>query len=91
MTIKENFITDVILFNDYQAFITGTQYGELIAWKWGSDEKRLVHNFTGHLKTISHLMAHPTKLNLFVSASLDNTIKIWCMDVILLCNFTFRN
>ena len=26
-------------------------------------------------------MAHPTKPNLFISASLDNTIKVWCLDV----------
>jgi WD40 repeat protein len=69
------------VFNDYKVFITGTQYGNLLAWKWGGDDKKLVHGFSGHLKTVTQLLAHPTKKNLFISSSLDSTIKVWCMDV----------
>jgi hypothetical protein len=53
LNIKENFITDLLVFNDYKVFITGTQYGNLIAWKWGGDDKKLVHGFSGHLKTVT--------------------------------------
>lgn len=84
LNIKENFVTDLLVFNDYKVFITGTQYGNLIAWKWGGEDKKLVHGFSGHLKQVTQLITHPTKRNLFVSASLDCTIKVWCMDVIRL-------
>lgn len=53
LTIKENFITDMLLFNDYKVYVTGTQYGHLIAWKWGGDNKKQVHTFPGHLKQIT--------------------------------------
>lgn len=53
LTIKENFITDMLLFNDYKVYVTGTQYGHLLAWKWGGDNKKLVNTFTGHLKQIT--------------------------------------
>jgi hypothetical protein len=43
LSIKENFITDMIVMNDYKGFVTGFQFGQLNVWKWGSDEKKLVH------------------------------------------------
>lgn len=79
--MKENFITDLIVYNEYKAFIIGTIYGNLQAWKWGGDDKKLIHSFSGHLKQITQIIAHPTKKNLFVSSSIDRTIKVWCMDV----------
>jgi WD40 repeat protein len=81
---KENFVTDLIVYSEYQAFITGSQFGELIVWKLGGiDEKKQVHQFPGHHKTVTSLMPHPSKKSLFMSASLDCTIKIWCMEVSL--------
>jgi WD40 repeat protein len=81
LSIKENFITDVIVMNDYKGFIAGTQFGNLNVWKWGSDEKKLVHQFSGHHKTITAVVPHSTKKNLFITSSLDCSIKVWCMDV----------
>lgn len=70
----------MIVFNEYKTFIVGTQFGDLLAWKYGGEQK-LVHTFSGHLKQVSQIVRHSTKKNIFISASLDCTIKIWCMDV----------
>ena len=41
---KENFVTDLMVYSDFQIFITGSQLGELIAWKLGGfDEKKVTH------------------------------------------------
>lgn len=40
----------------------------------------MIHSFGGHSKTVSSLMIHPKQKTLFISASNDNTIRIWCLD-----------
>jgi WD40 repeat protein len=55
------------------------------------DEKKQVHQFVGHTKAATSLQPHPSKKNLFISASLDCTIKIWCMEVIYSIFISYRN
>ena len=43
----------------------------------------MIHSFGGHSKTVTSLSIHPKQRTLFISASNDNTIRIWCLDVLL--------
>lgn len=33
------------------------------------------------MKTITSLIRHSTQKNVFITASLDNTIRVWCIEV----------
>jgi len=39
----------------------------------------LIHSYTGHSKKVTSLMNHSVN-TIFISASLDNTVRIWCLD-----------
>ena len=42
-------------------------------------KSKLIHSYTGHTKKVTSLMSHPEN-TIFISASLDNTVRIWCLD-----------
>eukprot|EP00347_Sterkiella_histriomuscorum_P023301 403335171 len=76
---KDDYLNDILLFGESKTFIIGTHSGDLQAWKW-QDQKKLIHTFVGHLKIISSLVRHNKYKNLFISGSLDNTIRVWCLE-----------
>ena len=78
LTSYENYITDLIISDVYKYFITSTLKGSIFVWKLTEDWK-LIHSYKGHARTVTSLVNHPDK-NLFISSSLDNTIRIWCLD-----------
>ena len=80
LNMKEDYITDLLLFGESKSFLTSTQFGNINAWKQ-KEAKKLIHQFTGHIKTVTSLMRHPRYTSVFVSASLDNTIRVWCIEV----------
>lgn len=43
LTIKEDFITDMLFYFDYKVFITATQFGHLFVWKYMDGVKQLAH------------------------------------------------
>jgi len=79
LTAYEDYITDLIISDIYKYFITSTYKGSIFVWKL-MKEWKLIHTFKGHARTVTSLVNHPDK-NLFISASLDNSIKIWCLDM----------
>jgi WD40 repeat protein len=53
----------------------------------------LIRTFKAHGKTITALTLHPKTHTMFLSVSLDCTIKLWSLEVkfILVLKFSFRN
>jgi WD40 repeat protein len=42
--------------------------------------RRLIHTFEGHFKSVTSLQQHKVFPQLFVSASLDGTARIWSLE-----------
>jgi WD40 repeat protein len=42
-------------------------------------KRKLIHSYNGHTKKVTSLCTHPIN-TMFISASLDNTVRIWCLD-----------
>ena len=79
LTKYEDPITDVLLNTTYKYFITSTQQGNLFVWKY-QKQKELVHQFDGHLKAVTSLQNVQGQPNAFISASIDNSIRIHSLD-----------
>ena len=80
LTTYEDYITDLILSDEFKYFITSTYFGHIFVWKL-TNHRKLIHSYGGHTKTVTSLSNHPTQPTLFISASNDNTVRIWCLDV----------
>lgn len=58
------------------------KYGDEVDVKLGKNLKsksKLIHSYTGHTKKVTSLVNHQIN-TIFISASLDNTVRIWCLD-----------
>lgn len=91
MTTAENYITDVLVIKKpFKYFVTGTYSGQVQVWKF-SEKRRLINSFEGaHIKEIGSLAEYPGVKGvpgtlgdptLFISSSLDGTVKVWSLDV----------
>jgi WD40 repeat protein len=90
ITAPENHITAVrVVLNPYKYFITGTVQGSLQVWKY-TEKRRLIHSFEGHFKEVGSIEAYPGVRGvpgtlgdpaLFLSSSLDCSVKVWSLDV----------
>ena len=63
----------------YRYIVIATEMGELVVYKWDTTAT-LVTDFKGLNKSIKSLARHPFRLNQFITASLDSTIRIWCLE-----------
>lgn len=103
LTSYEDYITDLIISEEFKYFITSTMFGQIYVWKlnvrtkipnsegkYGDDldyrsaksvksKRKLIHSYSGHTKKVTSLVNHPIN-TLFISASLDNTVRVWCLD-----------
>ncbi|XP_077181487.1 uncharacterized protein LOC143831866 [Paroedura picta] len=57
--------------------LTASRGTEIKAW---NDQACLVHVFQGHTKAVTKLLLHPSNTSLFISGSLDGSIKLWSLD-----------
>ena len=78
-------ILDVLVFAEYRYFLTATDEGNIYVWKYVQDgkvhaTKRLIHAFQGHAKEIRMIMPFKQYPHLFLSASLDGTVRIWSLE-----------
>lgn len=100
LTSYEDYITDLIISDEFKYFITSTMFGQIYVWKLNvvskislgmgdgdyktfksnKTKRKLIHSYTGHTKKVTCLVNHPTNKTIFISASLDNTVRIWCLD-----------
>jgi WD40 repeat protein len=70
----------VLIFLENQCFVAATHFGNLFVYKW-SEIKKLVYTLKNHIKAIISLVYHPILPNLFISASIDSSIRIWDIEV----------
>ncbi len=91
MTTADNYITDVLVIKKpFKYFVTGTYTGQVQVWKF-SQKRRLINSFEGaHIKEVGSLAEYPGirgvpgtvgDPNLFISSSLDGSVKVWSLDV----------
>ncbi|GBG70843.1 hypothetical protein CBR_g8143 [Chara braunii] len=68
----------MVVHQSLPCLLAGFYHKDLFLWDWrGKWEKT---KFEGHNKNISALVFHPTEAQIFASASLDNTIKVWNLE-----------
>lgn len=100
LTTYEDYITDLIISDEFKYFITSTMFGQIYVWKLNvlskvslgmmdkndlkllktnKTKRKLIHSYSGHTRKVTCLVNHPIK-TMFISASLDNTVRIWWLD-----------
>lgn len=72
-----------------------SQQAKLIVYKWAA-QAQVVTEFKENTRPIKALLRHPNRLNQFISAALDQTIRIWCLEkftcqYVLKIPFEFKN
>ncbi|XP_062825873.1 uncharacterized protein LOC100552577 isoform X2 [Anolis carolinensis] len=58
-------------------FLTSSKGSEIKSW---NGQGNLLHVFQGHSKTVTKLLLHPSIASLFISGSLDGSVKLWSLD-----------
>lgn len=80
LTSYEDHITDIFVSEKYRYFVSSTYSGQIIVWKL-KKRKELIHSFNNsHTKCVTSLQEIPNQPTLFISASNDNTIRIFSLD-----------
>jgi len=80
LTNYEDYITDIFVSERYRYFVSSTYSGQIIVWKL-KRRKELIHTYSNsHTKCVTSLQEIPGQPTLFISASNDNTIRIFSLD-----------
>ena len=77
---QENVITDMLYMPKYRYIVVATELADLVVYKWAGTAQ-IVTDFKGINKPIRSLSRHEHRVNQFLSASIDSTIRIWCLEV----------
>ncbi|VDI67767.1 Hypothetical predicted protein [Mytilus galloprovincialis] len=72
----------------YRALLTCSVDTTIKAWSLidnpndnkASSVKRLLHTFSGHSRAVSGMVLHPETQTMFITSSLDGTVRIWSLD-----------
>ena len=75
-------ITDVLLYNPMHYFVISTIVGHMLVFKWDyrKQDKQMMHTFKGHSRTVTSMRLIRGSYSSFVSASLDGSVRVWCLD-----------
>ena len=86
-------ITDILLYNPMHYFVISTALGHMLVFKWDfkaqHEKPQLMHTFKGHSRTVTSMKLINSSYSSFVSASLDGSIRVWCLDKFI-CLYTFQ-
>ena len=63
----------------YRYIVICSKQAKLQVYKWAAIAS-LVTEFKGMDRPIKGLARHPNRVNQFVTAGLDQTIRIWCLE-----------
>ncbi len=58
LSTYEDYITDLIISEEFKYFLTSTYFGHIFVWKLDKHRK-MIHSFSGHSKTVTSLSLHP--------------------------------
>ena len=63
-------------------FVVSTSLGDMLVFKWDFKmvTKQLMHTFKGHSRTVTSMRLIKNSYSSFVSASLDGSVRVWCLD-----------
>ena len=63
-------------------FVISTIVGHMLVFKWDfkMQNKQMMHTFKGHSRTVTSMKMIKESYSSFVSASLDGSIRVWCLD-----------
>ena len=64
----------------YRYIVVSTELADLVVYKW-DQSAQIVTDFKGNIKPIRSLSRHEHRVNQFLTASVDSTIRIWCLEV----------
>ncbi|XP_061474384.1 uncharacterized protein LOC133380669 [Rhineura floridana] len=70
-------IISCVYSSDVNILVTSSKGSEIKSW---NDQGSLLHVFNGHSKTVTKLLLHPNTTSLFISGSLDGSVKLWSFD-----------
>ncbi|KAJ7316918.1 hypothetical protein JRQ81_003080 [Phrynocephalus forsythii] len=73
----ETAILSCIYSVDVKILLTSSRGSEIKSW---NDQGCLLHVFEGHSKPVTKLLLHPNTTSLFISGSLDGSVKLWSFD-----------
>ena len=87
MVSSDDQITDVLFFSSLHYLVTATRLGHLVVYKFDPSapvkKNKILHTFKGHTKAIKNLKPVKNSQSSFVSASLDGSVRIWCLDKLI--------
>jgi len=94
--IREDYITDVLVFREHKFFVTAHNFGDIhlrklnetknvefeiaASGKSAGQNQSSIHVFKGHSRRVTSLAPIASKNTYFVSASLDGKLRIWCIE-----------
>jgi WD40 repeat protein len=106
LTSKEDFVTDILLFDRLHYIVLATNFGNIRIFKWDRKKrtKNYIHTLKGHSRAISSLMPISARRKqsrgkasfvkeetTFISAGLDGLIRVWCLErLIELYNYQLK-
>lgn len=76
---QEDLITDVLYMPKYRYIVVSSKRARLIVYKWANIAST-VTEFKGMDRPIKGLARHPNRVNQFITACIDQTIRIWCLE-----------
>ena len=72
----------MLFVSELHYLVISTYIGWIHVYKWDfkQTKKQFMHTFKSHTKAITSLKRCHTNENYVVTASLDGTIKMWCLE-----------
>ncbi|XP_026576572.1 uncharacterized protein LOC113449679 [Pseudonaja textilis] len=77
LNAHERSIISCVYSSNLNILLTASKGNEIKSW---NDQGCLLHVFQGHSKTVTKLLLHPNTTSLFISGSLDGSVKLWSFD-----------
>ena len=63
----------------YRYIVVCSKQAKLIVYKWANNPQ-IVTEFKAMDRPIKGMTRHPNRMNQFITACLDQTVRIWCLE-----------
>ena len=86
---KDEKILDILLYSQLKFFVVATTEGSIYVFNYAPNgqveaNRMLIHTFTDHYKSVPSLAKIERYPNLLISASYDQSIRIWSLTTLSL-------